>query len=139
MAAKVVHVGVGIVLSEDRSRALVCLRRDNDYWGGWWEFPGGKCEPDESPADCVVRELWEEVGIDVKATESLTVIQHHYADRDRLVHLHPFICELIAGTPRAIEVVKCAWHTPAELREIRFLPANGPIIDELELFLNRRR
>lgn len=137
MSASMVHVGVGIVVSRGRDKVLVCLRRKHDYWGGWWEFPGGKCEPNETPAECVVRELREEVGIVVEPTQPLASIQHHYADRDRLVHLHPFMCELISGIPTPIEVAQCAWHTPLELRQIRFLPANGPIIDDLEAVLTR--
>lgn len=135
MATSEVHVGVGIVVSPDRRKVLVCLRRADDYWGGWWEFPGGKCEGDESPADCIVRELQEEVGIVVRPMHPLTVVRHHYADRDRLVNLHSYLCELIEGTPTPIEVAQCAWLTPAELRGIRFLPANAPIISELEAHL----
>lgn len=135
MAANVIQVGIGIMVSSDRSKVLVCLRRATDYWGGWWEFPGGKCEMNESPAECVVRELQEEVGVTARPIKPLTTLQHHYADRDRIVHLHPFLCELVGGTPTAIEVAQCAWHTPAELRQIKFLPANGPIIDELEALL----
>jgi 8-oxo-dGTP diphosphatase len=125
-------VGVGIVLSSQRDEVLACRRRAGDYWGGWWEFPGGKCAGNESPRDCVIRELREEVGITVAPTRVLTTIQHHYADRDRLVHLHPFLCDLVSGEPTAVEVAEIRWCTIAALRELQFLPANGPMIDELE-------
>lgn len=127
----IVKVGVGIVVSDDRTRVLTCLRRAGDYYGGYWEFPGGKCEPNESPADCIVRELQEELGITVRPVEELPLLQHYYADRDRHVELHPWLCELVAGAPRAIEVADFRWCIPAELLQLKFLPANGPLFSEI--------
>lgn len=109
---------------------LVCLRREGDYWGGWWEFPGGKREPGETIADCIARELREELGIDVIVVDALPVVEHLYADRNRLVRLHPHVCRLAEGSaaPAPLQVQEARWCTPAEAAMLRFLPANGPLL-----------
>jgi mutator protein MutT len=138
-----VDVGIGIVVDPSTGaptppRLLVCQRRADDYWGGWWEFPGGKREPPESIADCVVRELREELGIDVSIASTLPTIEHLYTDRNRLVRLHPHVCRLrrspdraAAAAPAALEVACFRWCTIAEIADLKFLPANGPIIAAL--------
>ncbi|MCS7034125.1 MAG: (deoxy)nucleoside triphosphate pyrophosphohydrolase [Phycisphaerae bacterium] len=124
-----VDVSVGIVICRHRGAVLACLRRPEDYYGGWWEFPGGKCLPGEPPSHCVTREIREELGIEVRPIESWPVILHHYADRDRRVCLRPFVCEVVSGDPTPLEVAECRWCTPPELRSLRFLPANAPLIE----------
>ncbi|HRK29926.1 MAG TPA: (deoxy)nucleoside triphosphate pyrophosphohydrolase [Tepidisphaeraceae bacterium] len=129
------RVGVGVVVSDDRTRVLACLRRADDYYGGFWEFPGGKCEPGETPAGCIVRELREELGITVEPIEQLPLFHHHYPDRNRQVELHPWLCRHIAGQPQLIEVADFRWCTPADLLTLHFLPANGPLIEEIRIRL----
>jgi len=136
--SQIVQVGVGIVLSASQDAVLACRRRGDDYWGGWWEFPGGKCNPGESPRECVIRELREELGIDVRPIEPLSQRQHHYADRDLTVHLHPFLCELISGNPAALEVDCFRWCRMHDLADLKFLPANGPMLEELEKLMRSR-
>lgn len=135
---KEINVGVGIVISPDNTRVLVCQRRLSDYWGGWWEFPGGKCEPGETIEQCVRRELLEELGIDTCPVEPLPAFQYLYTDRDRLVHIHPWLCRQNGDTPpTALEVECFRWCLPAELFELQFLPANDHLIRLLAQRLSR--
>lgn len=123
-----IEVGVGVVVAD--AKVLVCRRRDDDAWGGYWEFPGGKCEAGESAVECVRRELREELGIEVHIDRPLPPLEHFYAERDRLVKLLPFLCRLAntSPPPRAIEVAEHRWCDPRDLPTLRFLPANGPLI-----------
>jgi mutator protein MutT len=138
-----VDVGVGIVIEARSSapvdaRVLVCQRRKDDYWGGYWEFPGGKREPTETIGQCVVRELREELGIDVAIVAALPTIEHLYTDRNRLVRLHPHVCRLAARTlaPAALEVACFRWCRVDEIAGLKFLPANGPMIAALVEYLS---
>eukprot|EP00752_Nemacystus_decipiens_P017089 g15306.t1 len=88
----------------DRSQlhVLISRRKKEQVLGGYWELPGGKVEPSETPTHAVVRELREEVGIEATPIETLSVVEHEYDHAH--VRLHPFICQHTAGTPSAIEV-----------------------------------
>lgn len=130
-----IDVGVGIVVIGQGAaiRILACQRRAGDDWGGWWEFPGGKREPGEQVDACIVRELREELEIAVTVQAELPVVEHWYADRNRLVRLHPRVCQLAptSTTGRAVEVQAFRWCTPVELLDLRFLPANAPVLRSL--------
>ena len=142
---KLVDVAVGIVLRPKdgcdgdavgiNRQFLVTRRRNSTVYGGWWEFPGGKIEPGESPPQAVVRELYEEVAIDARAIAELPLRTHTY--EHATVRLHPLLCELTPGSaaPRPVEVAECRWTSLAELARDTFLPANGPLLDDLQRHL----
>jgi len=139
---QLVDVALGILLEQGRPgvgksrRVLVTQRRREAVYGGWWEFPGGKIEPGETPEAAVVRELYEEVGVNARPIARLTCRTHVY--EHAAVRLHPLICTLARASrdPRAIEVAGCRWTDPADLDRDSFLPANGPVLDELERWLS---
>lgn len=110
-------------------RVLISRRKAEQVLGGLWELPGGKVEPGESPADAVVRELHEEVGIEVAPLHNLPTVEHAY-DHAR-VRLHLFICRHIAGTPSAIEVDAVRWVTPDRLADYPFPDATQPVLAAL--------
>ena len=124
---KCVDVDIAVVIKD--GSVLICKRRDDAPLGGFWEFPGGKREPEESAGACVVREVYEEVGIEVRPIRFLDVIEHAYPDVR--VRLHPHLCEHIAGDARAIECQDVRWVEPAALRNYRFPPANDSLIERL--------
>jgi len=143
-----VDVGVGIVLGAGRAHGdqelgttapfLITRRRSETVYGGWWEFPGGKVEAGETPAESVVRELYEEIGVRARPVSALPVHRHTY--EHARVTLHPYVCELEAGSPepRAVEVAEVAWRTLGELDRETFLPANGPVLESLAAHLSGR-
>jgi mutator protein MutT len=126
---KRVAVAIGIVARG--GRVLVCQRREDpgDAFGGMWEFPGGKCEPGETPEACVRRELREELGIEVAPTAALAVIEHRYPSVH--VQLHPFVCRLESGEPTAISAAEARWVDRGELGGYRFPEANASLLREL--------
>jgi mutator protein MutT len=124
---KRVRVAIGIVVAGDQ--ILICRRRANDSFGGFWEFPGGKCEAGETPEDCVRRELMEELAITVSPVRGLTSIEHRYPQS--LVTLYPFLCRLDSGEPRPLSASEFRWVAPASLREFRFPLANAGLLKTL--------
>jgi len=124
---KVVEVGLGIVVRE--GHILICRRRSNGSFGGFWEFPGGKIEPGETPAECVRRELREELDISVTTVRGLDVIEHEYPKA--WVRLHPFLCRHDAGEPTAISASEFVWVIPPALRDYRFPGANQGLVESL--------
>ena len=126
-ALKLVNVGLGIVVSQ--GRILICQRRSNDSFGGYWEFPGGKIEPGETPAECVRRELREELDIEVTPVQALEVIEHEYPKAR--VRLHPFLCRHDSGEPMAISAAEFLWVSPPALYEYRFPEGNRALMNSL--------
>ena len=126
MQAIVVAVGV---LMDAEGRVLVARRAPDSHQGGLWEFPGGKVEAQESVGDALKRELEEELGIQVEASEPLMAIEHDYGDRQ--VRLDVYRVLHWQGEPRGLEGQPLTWQFPADLKEWRFPDANTPILDRL--------
>ena len=91
---------------------LVTKRQAGVHLEGYWEFPGGKCEPGETTMACVSRELREELDVDVHAGEEIFTTTHIYADRT--VELHFFRCSL-SGAPRPQVGQEMKWVAREEL------------------------
>jgi mutator protein MutT len=124
---KRVDVAIAVIVRD--GKVLICQRKKKDTFGGFWEFPGGKCEPGESLEDCLARELLEELDIVAKINARLSSIVHNYPH----VHLtlHPFLCEHVAGEPKLIECQQVQWISSDELGNYRFPPANGSLLAEV--------
>ena len=126
---RIVHVMVA-VLQNPAGEVLLALRPKNAHQGGFWEFPGGKLEPDETPAQGLVRELQEELAIEPLASEPLTQISHDYGDK--AVFLDVYRVGAYRGEPRGNEGQQIRWVAPKDLNEYEFPAANRAIIDRLK-------
>jgi 8-oxo-dGTP diphosphatase len=124
---KPLRVAIGIVVRD--GRILISRRRAGTAFADYWEFPGGKCEPSESPVDCVIRELLEELDIRVTPARALPAIEYTYPGA--LVTLYPFVCRLDAGDPRAISAAEFRWVMPDALGDFRFSEANDGLLKKL--------
>jgi mutator protein MutT len=107
---------------------LIARRQPGVHLEGYWEFPGGKCGPDESLAACVVRELREELDVEADPGEEIFTTTHAYADR--LVELHFLECEL-RGTPTPQLGQELRWVAREELGILEFPPADAEFIRKL--------
>jgi 8-oxo-dGTP diphosphatase len=123
VAAAVIERGDGHVLLAERPAGKP--------WAGYWEFPGGKFEPGEGPAQALVRELNEELGIEVDAITPW--IARDYAYPEKTVRLHFFRVPAWHGEPHGREGQRVSWESPAAPRVAPLLPANGPILAALAL------
>jgi mutator protein MutT len=128
---KQVDVAIGIVVRA--GRILICLRRPDGPLPGFWEFPGGKREPSESIEQTLVREMREELAIEVGDPEPLRLIEFDYPPTR--IRLHPFLCRHVNGQATPLASQQLRWVTPRELGDYRFPPANdGLIADLIERF-----
>jgi 8-oxo-dGTP diphosphatase len=122
-----IPVAVGIIRRGDRF--LVRLRPALTVYAGYWEFPGGKCEPGETPAAAAARECFEETGLMVSVGRLRRTITHRYPHG--LVELHFFDCTTDDNQAEPASGLGCRWVTAAELPALRFPEANEPVIEEL--------
>jgi len=124
---KQIDAAIAIVMRG--TKVLICQRKDDDTFGGYWEFPGGKQECGESLEQCLARELREELNITATPTAALPPVEHRYPQA--CVRLHPFVCEHQAGEPELIECQQALWIDPPRLRDYRFPPANVQLIEDV--------
>ena len=94
-----------------------------------WEFPGGKLEDGESVVEALQRELWEEVGVRIRAHEPLIVIEHDYGDKHVILDVHRVT--VFDGQPEAREGQGMQWVRLSELPSYEFPAANAPIVERL--------
>ena len=123
------RIDAAIAVIARAGKVLVCQRKDEDTFGGFWEFPGGKQEDGETLEQCLARELHEELAIRARPVSRLTTVEHDYTNVQ--IRLHPFVCEHEAGEPQHVECQDSRWIEPRELREYRFPPANESLIEEV--------
>ena len=91
-----------------------------------WEFPGGKIEAGESAEECLIREIREELGIDIQIRETLPANEHQYPDK--LIRLIPFICSQTAGEIYLKEHAEYRWQNAEALLEVDWAEADLPIV-----------
>lgn len=120
-------VGVGVVWKD--GRVLITRRPEDGLLGGLWEFPGGKVEPGETPPETVVRELREELDVEVRVREPIDRIDHAYSHFR--ITLHAYHADWVAGRPRARAATAVTWAAPPDLSAYAFPAANRPILRAL--------
>jgi 8-oxo-dGTP diphosphatase len=118
------------LVDEDR-RVLIAQRPEGKALAGLWEFPGGKLDPGERPEIALIRELKEELGIDVKEAclAPLTFASHAYPDFHLLMPL--YICRRWEGIVSSREGQALKWVKPNKLRDYPMPPADEPLIPAL--------
>ncbi|WP_137930577.1 (deoxy)nucleoside triphosphate pyrophosphohydrolase [Mesorhizobium comanense] len=109
-------------------RVLLAQRPPGKQLAGLWEFPGGKVEPGETPEQCIIRELHEEIGIetDIPCLAPLTFASHSYDDFHLLMPL--FVCRRFRGIAQPREGQALKWVRPKQMRDYPMPPADAPLI-----------
>ena len=128
--SRTVEVSAGVLTRAD-GRFLLGQRAEGSFYPGYWEFPGGKVEPGETPAEALIRELHEELGIRVTALAPWLVRVHHYDHA--LVRLHFFEVSEWQGAVDDRVHSALSWEQIGALSVGPMLPANGPILKALAL------
>jgi 8-oxo-dGTP diphosphatase len=117
-----------VALVDADGRVLLAQRPAGKPLAGLWEFPGGKVNPGETPETALIRELAEELGIDVAASclAPFTFASYTYPDFHLLMPL--YICRKWSGIPAAREGQRLAWVRPARLGDYPMPPADPPLV-----------
>jgi 8-oxo-dGTP diphosphatase len=118
-------------LVDAHGRVLLAQRPEGKQLAGLWEFPGGKVEPGETPEQCLIRELQEEIGIetDIPCLAPLTFASHSYDDFHLLMPL--FVCRRFRGIAQPKEGQALKWVRPKQMRDYPMPPADAPLIQFL--------
>jgi len=123
-----IDVVAGVIRRED-GRVLITQRLADDTLGGYWEFPGGKVDPEEELKAALHRELVEEIGVVTEIGAEIHQIVHAYPDRD--VRLYFYDVRIISGEPQKLEVADFRWVTLDELMDYQFPEADLPLLEQL--------
>jgi len=122
-----IEVAAALVFRD--GKLLITQRHPEAHLGGLWEFPGGKREPGETFEDCLVRELREELGIEVSVGELVESITHKYPEKT--VHLRFFRCAWKQHEPQPLGCPAFRWVAAPELTDYAFPAADARLLDRL--------
>jgi mutator protein MutT len=124
------QIGVAVIWNQS-GQILIDKRRASGSMGGLWEFPGGKIEAGETAAECILREIREELGIEITVEEHLFSIEHTYPAFQLTLIVHH--CQHISGIPQPIESDEVRWVSVKDLDKYQFPAANAAIINAIQL------
>jgi mutator protein MutT len=111
-------------------KLLITQRHAKAHLGGRWEFPGGKRESGETFEQCLVREIREELGVEIVVGELFEEISHAYPEKS--VRLKFFICKLISGEPQPLDCAAVKWIDKAGLDTHEFPAADAQLLERLK-------
>lgn len=124
---KIVEVAAGLVFRD--GNLLITQRYPGVHLGGMWEFPGGKREPHETFAECLHRELLEELGIEVEVREELEALTHEYPEKTVLLRF--FCCTWRRNEPQTLGCPAFRWVRREDLALYEFPAADARLLRKL--------
>ncbi len=116
----------------NKKEIFATQRGYGDYKDGW-EIPGGKLEPDETPEQCIEREIREELAAEVKAERILGVVDYDYPNFH--LTMHCILCSVVSGDLKPLEHEATKWLTKETLHSVDWLPADQLILNKIEEIL----
>ena len=127
---KTIEVVAAIIIKDGQ---VFATQRGYGEWKGWWEFPGGKMEPGESPQEALKREIREELEAEIAVGELLETVEWDYP----AFHLtmHCYWCHITEGTPQLLEHKSARWLSAQELHEVEWLPADIEVVNAIQQVL----
>ena len=127
-ARPVIEVSAALIF---RNGKLLITRRHADvHLGGLWEFPGGKHEPDETFEQCLVREIREELGVEISVGKLFESVTHAYPEKT--VHLRFYVCKLLSGEPQLLDCAAVKWAGKSGLADYEFPAADARLLLKLQ-------
>ena len=123
---KTIEVVAAIIMKDGE---VFATQRGYGEWQGWWEFPGGKIEPGETPQEALVREIHEELDADISVGALLETVEWDYPTFH--LTMHCYLCTLLSASLNLNEHQAAAWLTPQTLTAVKWLPADEGLIGRL--------
>ena len=127
---KQIEVVAAVIRKDGR---VFATQRGYGDWKGWWEFPGGKIELGETPEEALRREIREELQADVSVDEFLCTVEYDYPKFH--LTMHCYFCSLLSETFHLNEHAAAQWLKADELDNVRWLPADVMVVEELKRHL----
>ena len=127
MGMKKIEVVAAVIREGER---ILATQRGCGDWKAYWEFPGGKIEPGETPEEALIREIREELGAQLAVDSYLSTVEYDYP----LFHLHMrcYVCHVVGGALTLKEHEAARWLTRDELDAVAWLPADRELIGLLK-------
>lgn len=110
-------------------KVLIAQRQAGSHMEYRWEFPGGKLEPGETPEECIVREIKEELDMEIEVIDIYKAVKFSYKEKDIL--LLCYLCKVLSGEGKTIECNDFRWVGRDDFAGFDFVPADLPIIEKL--------
>jgi 8-oxo-dGTP diphosphatase len=129
-------IDVTCAIIEENDQILVTQRGARMRMPFKWEFPGGKIEPGETAEECLVREIYEELGIKVQIKFRLPPASHSYPDFD--IRLHPFVCRIAHGSIVPAEHHAVCWMDLEQLWMLDWTEADVAVVQSYMDYLHIR-
>ena len=123
---KTIHVVAALIFHEGK---LFATQRGYGAWRDYWEFPGGKIEPGETPEEALAREIREELDIGISVGEHICDVEYDYPEFH--LSMQCFRCEIVSGSPKLLEHEAAKWLGKEELNTVGWLPADRIILPEI--------
>lgn len=123
---KTIEVVAAIIKND---KLILATKRGYGDFINYWEFPGGKIEIGETKEEALLREIREELEVDISIDKFLCTVDYDYPNFH--LKLHCFICSLIGGEIKLVEHNEAKWLTADELNSVLWLPADLEILDKL--------
>lgn len=121
---------VAAVIKDDNGKILITQRNLKKSQGGLWEFPGGKIEPNETKEQAIIREIKEELTIDINVKGYIDEKIFTYPEKD--INLISLECSIINGNIELLEHEDYRWVSSSELENFEFAPADMFIVEKLK-------
>jgi 8-oxo-dGTP diphosphatase len=125
---KIVEVSAALIFRD--GKLLIAQRHADTHLGSLWEFPGGKREPDETFEQCTIREIQEELGVEISVGKLFEEIKYDYPKKS--VRLKFFTCKLLSGEPQPLGCAAFRWVDKAGLAGFEFPPADAQLLEKLK-------
>ena len=120
-------VTAAIIINDNK---VFAAQRGHGAWKGWWEFPGGKLEPGETSVEALIREIREELAIDIEIDRLFQTVEYDYSDFH--LSMDCFICKLCGSEPVLLEHESARWLSADELESVNWLPSDIELIKQLK-------
>ena len=131
-----IEVVMAIILNRQQ-QILIAKRPQDKSYGGLWEFPGGKVEKAEDPETAIVREIREELSIDIQPSTKLSSFDHP-TDRGTTIRFIPIICKWIGDKLNLNEHTDVCWIHESQFDDHEFASPDYPVIKDLKRYLMKR-